>query len=111
MHLIYIERITATSDDERLGFLLTARAKAAEQVVAANVRAQASKVDLIEHITRRLQDGADRLRLRHRLLESGMPPSIVAAIMSAATDAACPDRPAGVTGGASQQSDFPEFQT
>ena len=107
MHLIYIERITATSDDERLGFLLTARAKAAEQVVAANVRAQASKVDLIEHITRRIQDGADRLRLRHRLLESGMPPSIVAAIMSAATDAV---RPARVTGGANQQTDFPEFQ-
>ncbi len=107
MQLIHIERITATSDDQRLGFLLTARAKAAEQVVAANVRAQASKVDLIEHITRRIQDGADRLRLRHRLLESGMPPSIVAAIMSAATDAV---RPARVTGGANQQTDFPEFQ-
>jgi len=107
MDLIHIERITATSDDQRLGFLLTARAKAAEQVVAANVRAQASKTDLVEHITRRLQAGADRLRLRHRLLESGMPPSIVAAIMSAATDAACPDRPAGVTGGISQQEDLP----
>ena len=77
MQLIHIERVSATSDDERLGFLLTARAKAAEQVVAANLRAQACKVDLIEHITRRIQDGADRLRLRHRLLESGMPPSIV----------------------------------
>ena len=108
MQLIHVERITATSDDQRLGFLLTARAKAAEQVVAANVRAQASKTDLVEHITRRLQDGADRLRLRHRLLESGMPPSIVAAIMSAATDAV---RPTRVTGGASQQTDFPEFQT
>jgi hypothetical protein len=108
MQLIHIERVSATSDDERLGFLLTARAKAAEQVVAANLRAQACKVDLIEHITRRIQDGADRLRLRHRLLESGMPPSIVAAIMSAATDAVRPDR---VTGGASQQTDFPEFQT
>jgi hypothetical protein len=104
MQLIHIERVSATSDDERLGFLLTARAKAAEQVVAANVRAQASKVDLIEHITRRIQDGADRLRLRHRLLESGMPPSIVAAIMSAATDAV---RPARVTGSAGQQSDLP----
>ncbi len=103
----HIERDSATSDDERLGFLLAARAKAAEQVVAANVRAQASKVDLIEHITRRLQDGADRLRLRHRLLESGMPPSIVVAIMSAATDAV---RPTRVTGGVSQQTDFPEFQ-
>ena len=103
MQLVHIEHVSAVSDDERLGFLLTARAKAAEQVVAANVRAQASKVDLIEHVTRRLQAGADRLRLRHRLLESGMPPSIVAAIMSAATDAACPDRPAGVTGGVSQQ--------
>jgi hypothetical protein len=104
MQLIHVERITATSDDQRLGFLLTARAKAAEQVVAANVRAQASKTDLVEHITRRLQDGADRLRLRHRLLESGMPPSIVAAIMSAATDAV---RPTRVTGGASQQTDLP----
>ena len=103
MDLIHIERITATSDDERLGFLLKARAKAAEQVVCANLRAQACKIDLIEHVTRRLQAGEDRLRLRHRLLESGMPPSIVAAIMSAATDAACPDRPAGVTGGVSQQ--------
>ena len=110
MDLIHIERITATSDDQRLGFLLAARAKAAEQVVAANVRAQAARQDIVEHLTRRLQAGADRLRLRHRLLESGMPPSIVAAIMSAATDAARPDRPAGVTGGISQQSDFPEFQ-
>ena len=108
MQLVHIEHVSAVSDDERLGFLLTARAKAAEQVVAANVRAQASKTDLIEHITRRIQDGADRIRLRHRLLESGMPPSIVAAIMSAATDAVRPDR---VTGGASQQTDFPEFQT
>jgi len=108
MQLIHVERITATSDDERLGFLLTARAKAAEQVVAANVRAQASKIDLIEHITRRLQDGADRLRLRHRLLESGMPGSIADAIMRAATDAV---RPTRVTGSANQQSDFPEFQT
>jgi hypothetical protein len=108
MQLIHVERTSATSDDERLGFLLTARAKAAEQVVAANVRAQASKVDLIEHVTRRLQDGADRLRLRHRLLESGMPTSIADAIMRAATDAVRPDR---VTGGASQQTDFPEFQT
>jgi hypothetical protein len=67
MQLIHIERVSATSDDERLGFLLTARAKAAEQVVAANVRA--------------------------------------------ATDAACPDRPAGVTGGASQQTDLPYGQS
>ncbi len=111
MQLIHIERVSATSDDERLGFLLTARAKAAEQVVAANVRAQASKTDLIEHITRRLQAGEDRLRLRHRLLESGMPTSIADAIMRAATDAACPDRPAGVTGGASQQTDLPYGQS
>ena len=104
MDLIHIERITATSDDERLGFLLTARAKAAEQVVAANVRAQASKTDLIEHITRRIKDGADRIRLRHRLLESGMPGSIADAIMRAATDAV---RPTRVTGGASQQTDLP----
>ena len=110
MQLIHVERITATTDEQRLGFLLTARAKAAEQVVAANVRAQASKTDLVEHITRRLQDGADRIRLRHRLLESGMPGSIADAIMRAATDTACPDRPAGVTGGISQQ-DLPEFQT
>ena len=102
--LIHIERVSATSDDERLGFLLTARAKAAEQVVAANVRAQASKVDLIEHVTRRLQDGADRLRLRHRLLESGMPTSIADAIMRAATDAV---RPTRVAGGTNQQSDLP----
>jgi hypothetical protein len=108
MQLIHIERVSATSDDQRLGFLLTARAKAAEQVVCANLRAQACLIDLIEHVTRRLQAGEDRLRLRHRLLESGMPPSIVAAIMSAATDAVRPDR---VTGGASQQTDFPEFQT
>jgi len=107
MQLIHIERVSATSDDQRLGFLLTARAKAAEQVVCANLRAHACKIDLIEHITRRIQDGADRVRLRHRLLESGMPPSIVAAIMSAATDAV---RPARVTGGANQQTDFPEFQ-
>jgi hypothetical protein len=107
MQLIHIERVSATSDDERLGFLLTARAKAAEQVVAANVRAQASKVDLIEHITRRLQDGADRLRLRHRLLESGMPGSIADAIMRAATDAVRSDR---VTGSAGQQSDLPYGQ-
>jgi hypothetical protein len=111
MELIHIERVSATSDDQRLGFLLTARAKAAEQVVAANVRAQACKTDLVEHVTRRLQDGADRRRLCHRMLESGMPSSIVGAIMRAAMNAACPDRPAGVTGGISQQSDFPEFQT
>ena len=109
MQLIHVERITATTDEQRLGFLLTARAKAAEQVVAANVRAQASKTDLVEHITRRLQDGADRIRLRHRLLESGMPTSIADAIMRAATDAVRPDRPAGVTGGISQESDLPEF--
>jgi len=76
-------------------------------VVAANVRAQASKVDLIEHITRRLQDGADRLRLRHRLLESGMPTSIADAIMRAATDAV---RPTRVTGSASQQEGLPYGQ-
>jgi len=108
MQLIHIERVSATSDDERLGFLLTARAKAAEQVVAANVRAQACKTDLVEHITRRLQDGADRLRLRHRLLESGMPGSIADAIMRAATDAV---RPTRVTGGISQQSDLPYGQS
>ena len=108
MQLIHIERITATSDDQRLGFLLTARAKAAEQVVAANVRAQASKTDLVEHVTRRLQAGEDRLRLRHRLLESGMPGSIADAIMRAATDAV---RPTRVTGGISQQSDLPYGQS
>lgn len=110
MQLIHIERVSATSDDQRLGFLLTARAKAAEQVVAANVRAQASKVDLIEHITRRLQDGADRLRLRHRLLESGMPGSIADAIMRAATEAVRLERPTRVTGSANQ-SDLPYGQS
>jgi hypothetical protein len=87
MELIHVERTSATTDEQRLGFLLKARAKAAEQVVAANLRAQACKIDLIEHVTRRLQAGDDRVRLRHRLLESGMPPSAVDAVLSAATDA------------------------
>ena len=107
MQLIHIERVSATSDDQRLGFLLAARAKAAEQVVAANVRAQAARQDIVEHLTRRLQAGEDRIRLRHRLLESGMPDSAVSTIMSAATDAG---RPTRVAGGTNQQSDFPEFQ-
>ena len=104
MQLVHIERVSAVSDGQRLGFLLTARAKAAEQVVCANLRAQACKIDLIEHVTRRLQEGEDRLRLRHRLLESGMPPSAVDAVMSAATYAT---RPTRVTGSASQQKDLP----
>ena len=106
MQLIHIERVSAVSDDQRLGFLLTARAKAAEQVVAANVRAQACKVDLIEHVTRRLQAGANKFELRHTMLKSGMPRGAVLEILSAA-DATCPDRPAGVTGSASQQMDLP----
>jgi hypothetical protein len=107
MQLIHIERVSATSDDQRLGFLLTARVKAAEQVVAANVRAQAAKLDIIEHITRRLQAGEDRRRLCHRMLESGMPSSIAGAIMRAAMNAACPVDPARVTGSASQQEEIP----
>ena len=110
MQLIHIERVSATSDDERLGFLLTARAKAAEQVVAAILRSQMARQDLIEHVTRRLQAGANKFELRHTMLKSGMPRGAVLEILSAA-DATCPDRPAGVTGGISQQSDFPEFQT
>jgi len=108
MQLIHIERVSATSDDQRLGFLLMARAKAAEQVVAAILRAQAVRQDLVEHVTRRLQAGANKFELRHTMLKSGMPRVAVLEILSAATDAACPDR---VTGGASQQTDFPEFQT
>jgi hypothetical protein len=108
MQLVHIERVSATSDDERLGFLLTARAKAAEQVVAANVRAQAARHDILEHITRRLQAGEDRIKLRHRLLESGMPDSAASTIMQAATEAV---RPTRVTGGASQQSDLPYGQS
>jgi len=108
MQLIHIERVSATSDDERLGFLLTARAKAAEQVVAAILRSQMARQDLIEHVTRRLQAGANKFELRHTMLKSGMPRVAVLEILSAATDAVRPDR---VTGGASQQTDFPEFQT
>jgi len=108
MQLIHIERVSATSDEQRLGFLLKARAKAAEQVVAAILRSQMARQDLIEHVTRRLQAGANKFELRHMMLKSGMPRGAVLEILGAATDAVRPDR---VTGGASQQTDFPEFQT
>ena len=110
MDLIHIERVTATSDDQRLSFLLTARAKAVEQMNCAILRAQAVRQDLVEHVTRRLQAGANKFELRSMMLQSGMPRGAVLEVLSAA-DAACPDRPAGVTAGVSQQSDFPEFQT
>lgn len=85
MQLVWIERTVAANDDQRLTYLLEARAKAAAQCVAANAAAHDIRADLLEHLARRLQEGADAKVLRKALQDSGVNPTLVTDIMREAS--------------------------
>lgn len=84
MQLVYVERTYADTDDRRLTQILEARAKASERCVEANQQAMRIKADLVEHLARRLREGAEAGALRRAMQDSGINPGIVTALLDAA---------------------------
>jgi hypothetical protein len=82
MQLIYVER--ASSDDRQLMLILERRARAAERCAEANQQAGAAKAALLQHLSERLQGGADGATLRHRLVAGGIPETSSWHVMTAA---------------------------
>jgi len=82
MDLIYVER--ASSDDRQLMLILERRARAAERCAEANQQAASAKATLLQHLSERLQAGADGADLRRVLVAGGVPEASSWHVMSAA---------------------------
>ena len=87
MQLVHIEHTTADTDTRRLQQLLQARARAAEACVAANDMAKLVKGDLVQHLARRLREGADAADLRKTLQDGGIAPGPTTDLLKAASHA------------------------
>jgi len=82
MQLIHVER--TNGGDQQLMLILERRARAAERCAEANQQAGAAKATLLQHLSERLQAGADGASLRRVLVAGGVPETSSWHVMAAA---------------------------